>query len=111
MLAISLLSFQQSGFTKILQGSAHGRLRQFQFSGDGRNRRPAFTVFVGSIRKVDIDGFCTVRELHAIQKIKSAYRDLPPAAWVPPPFRYLFASARPVCCLSCSPFPAVQVEA
>ena len=100
MLSVSLLSFQQSGFAQILQSSAHGGLRQLEFSGDCRDCRPAFAVFVGSVCKIDIDGFRAVRKIHSIQKIKSAHQT-PPAAQVPALVQQSFASLMAGSRLSC----------
>lgn len=99
MLTVSLLGFQQSRFAQILKSSAHGGLRQHEFTGDCRDGRPAFAIFIGSIRKIDIDGLCTVGELHAIYEIKSAHQT-PPAQVLALSLR-LIASAMAGSRLSC----------
>ena len=64
--AVALLGFDESCFAQIVKRPADGGLRQLQLSGDGRDGRPAFSVPVGSVRKVDIHGHRTVRQLGAV---------------------------------------------
>lgn len=52
--SVSLLGFQQSFFTQVVEGSADGRWRQLQFSSDGGDGRPALTVFVGPVSQIHI---------------------------------------------------------
>ena len=61
-----------------MERTAHGGLGQLQFFGDGRNRRPALSILIGSVRKVNINGYRTVRQIHAVQEIKSAHPQSPP---------------------------------
>ena len=69
MLPIPLLCFEQSSFAQVLKGSAHGRLRQLELTGNGRDCRPAFAVFVSSVCKIgfhlriNIGGADTIRSL------------------------------------------------
>ena len=75
--AVTLLGFQESFLAQIVERTAYGGLRQFQFFGDCGDGRPAFTVLVGSVGQVDVDGDCTVRQIRAVQKIKLAHRTSP----------------------------------
>jgi hypothetical protein len=50
--AVTLPGFQYSFPPQIMKGTTNGGLGQFQFSGDGRDSRPALTVLVGMIGKV-----------------------------------------------------------
>lgn len=53
--SVTLLRFQKSCLAEIMQSSAHRGLGQLQFFGDGRDRRPALSILIGSVRKVNID--------------------------------------------------------
>ena len=64
--SVALFRFQKPCLTEIPQGAAHGGLGKLQFFGNGGNRRPAFSILIGSVRKVNIDGYRTVRQIHAI---------------------------------------------
>ena len=64
--SVSLFGFKKSGFPQIPYCSADGGLGQLQFCRYGGNGRPTFTALVSSVRKVGIDGYRTVRKLHAV---------------------------------------------
>ena len=54
--SVALFRFKQSCLSEIMQGSANGGLGKLQFFGNGGNRRPAFPILIGSVRKINIDG-------------------------------------------------------
>ena len=110
MLPVSLLSFQQSGFTQVLKSSANSRLRQLELTGNGRDCRPAFAVLIRTIQKIDIDGLRSVRKIHPVQKIKSAHQK-PPSGQVPAPVQQSPACVMAENRLSCRPFRFDREEA
>lgn len=54
--SITLFRFQKPCLAEIPEGAAHGGLGKLQFFGNGRDRRPALPILIGSVRKVNIDG-------------------------------------------------------
>ena len=78
--AIPLLSFQKSFPAQVVDSTADGGLGELQFSGDGRDCRPALTVLVGTVGEVDIHGDCPVGQVTAIEEVKSAQWTAPPVS-------------------------------
>lgn len=64
--AVALLCFNESHFPQVVECTVDGGLGQLQFCRYSGNGWPTFTVFIGSVRKVGIDGYRTVRKLHAV---------------------------------------------
>lgn len=60
--AVSLFGFKQSGFSQVVERTSDGGLRQLQFRGDGWDRRPTFSILVGSVGKVGVDRHGSVRQ-------------------------------------------------
>lgn len=60
--AIPLFGFKQSGFPQVVERTSHGGLRQLQLRGNGGDRRPTFAVLVGSVGKVGVDRYGSVRQ-------------------------------------------------
>lgn len=98
--SVSLLGFQQSFFTQVVEGSADSGLGQFQLLSDGGDGRPALAIFVGMVGKVDIHRDCPVRQIPAVEKVKTAHGAVPLAysevcvCWVAPgasPYRPCWA--------------------
>ena len=83
-------------------GTADSGLGELQFSGDSRDSRPALTVLISTVVKIDIHGDCPVWQVTAIKEIKSAQWPAPPTSsmWA---FRLLGGTGRmaaPPLCLS-----------
>ena len=78
-LTVSLLGFEQSRFFEVTDSAADGGGRELEVGRYSRDGRPAFSVFIHSIDKVDIHRHGAVRQLGAVKKIKTAQ-------WFAPPF-------------------------
>ena len=78
VIAIPLFGFNQLGFSQILDCSAHCGRRQLCVGGYSVYRGPAYAVFVGSVFEVDIYDKGSVRQVHFINRFKSAYFCSPP---------------------------------
>lgn len=69
-MAVALLRFQKPCLAEIPEGAAHRGSGKFQLFANGGNRRPALSILIGTVRKVNIDKYRTVRRIHAVQRIK-----------------------------------------
>ena len=91
VLSVSLLGREQLFLFQILNRPPHGRLGEFEFIRNRRDRGPTFPGSIRPIRKVQIHRHRTVREVCRIKKIKTAHC-LPSCSAEPcgsvPPFRF-----------------------
>ena len=67
---LALLRFQKPCLAEIPEGAAHRGSGKFQLFANGGNRRPALSILIGTVRKVNIDRYRTVRRIHVVQRIK-----------------------------------------
>ena len=80
---ITLLEFHKSFLTQIIQGTAYRGMRHLLITGDGMNGRTAFALLVGSVSKIDINGYRTVWKIPVVQKSKFTYYSFPSVGdWV-----------------------------
>lgn len=98
VLAVALFGFNKVCLSEIAQGTADGGLRQLQFLGDCRDRRPTFAVLVGAVIKINIHGYSPVRKVGAVEKVKTAYRCSPPQRYQATPAATVSVPNRPFFC-------------
>lgn len=82
VIAKTLLSFNQLGFSQILNCSANCGRRHFCVGGYSVYRGPAYAILVGAILEIDIHDKGSVRQVHFINRFKSAYFCSPPFRWI-----------------------------
>ena len=95
-LAINLLIRQKritlESLDELEPCSANSRFRQLQIFGNGGNRRPTNTVFVGAIGEVDVHRNRSVGQVHTVQfrKIMHIVSSCTGGAEMPHPFSLCF---------------------
>lgn len=63
---ISLLCFYQPSLSQIIDGTASGGFGELQVFGNRGNGRPADAVFVGTVGEVNVNGDCSVGQIHPV---------------------------------------------
>ena len=73
LFAITLLRFNKSFTAEVMKCTSYRRLRQFEVARYRRYSGPALAILVRTVKEINIHRHGAVRQLGAVEKIKTAH--------------------------------------